>query len=259
MIFTPIFFKVLGDLVVFIFEFIAVSATYTILSAVTENPDLQKVTAISGVMGSLLILGSLAASKISTPQGISAHIIPSGFSLTTAFDFFFEKFIQFHDSITGKRNRKYLSLSATVFLTILITNLLGLVPGFVAGTTTVMVTVALALISFLTFNFYGIREQGFFNYIKHFAGPKWWLAPLLFPIEIFSTCLRILTLNLRLYWNMTADHIVLGIFTDLTKFVVPVVFYALGSFVCFMQAFVFTVLTMVYIFLAVDHGDEDSH
>jgi F-type H+-transporting ATPase subunit a len=58
---------------------------------------------------------------------------------------------------------------------------------------------------------------------------------------------------------MTADHIVLGIFTDLTKFVVPVVFYALGSFVCFMQAFVFTVLTMVYIFLAVDHGDEDSH
>jgi F-type H+-transporting ATPase subunit a len=236
-----------------------VSSTYSVLSLITSDGDLQKVAATAGVMAASLILGSVAASKISTPEGIQANIVPSKVSLTSIFDFFFEKFILFHDSITGKRNRKYASLSATVFLVILFTNLLGLVPGFVAGTTTVMITVALALTTFITFNFYGIREQGFFNYIKHFAGPKWWLAPLLFPIEIFSTSLRVLTLNLRLYWNMTADHIVLGIFTDLTKYVVPVIFYALGSFVCFMQAFVFTVLTMVYIFLAVDHGEEEHH
>jgi F-type H+-transporting ATPase subunit a len=136
-------------------------------------------------------------------------------------------------------------------------NLIGLIPGMVSPTTTVSVNVAIALIVFLSFNYYGIREQGLVNYLKHFAGPVWWLAPLLFPLEILSAVLRVLTLNLRLYWNITADHIVLGVFTELTKYVVPVIFYGLGTFVCFMQAFVFTTLTMVYIFLAVDHGAEE--
>ena len=81
----------------------------------------------------------------------------------------------------------------------------------------------------------------------------------MFVIEILSVSMRVLTLNLRLYWNMTADHTVLSIFTDLTKFIVPVVFYGLGTFVCFMQAFVFSTLTMVYILLATQHEEEEHH
>jgi F-type H+-transporting ATPase subunit a len=87
----------------------------------------------------------------------------------------------------------------------------------------------------------------------------WWLAFLIFPLEILGTFLRILTLNLRLYWNISADHIVLGLFTDLVPVVVPVIFLALGTFVCFMQAFVPTILTMIYILLATQHEEGEEH
>ena len=95
--------------------------------------------------------------------------------------------------------------------------------------------------------------------MKHFAGPVWWLAWFILPLELFGTVLRILTLNLRLYWNITADHVVLGIMSELVPFVVPVIFYALGTFVCFMQAFVPTVLTMIYIMLATQHEEGEQH
>ena len=117
----------------------------------------------------------------------------------------------------------------------------------------------MALVVFLLFNWAGVREQGVLSYLKHFCGPVIFVAPLVFPLEILSTCLRILTLNMRLYWNISADHLVLATFTDLTKYVVPVAFYAMGAFVCFMQAFVFGTLTMIYILFAVQHEEEEGH
>jgi F-type H+-transporting ATPase subunit a len=230
---------------------------YTFLQAITTDTETQKLLVAGSIMTVIATTGVLAAAKINSAEKRKAFIAPKRASLTTVFDFIFEAFIKFHDSVAGPQNRRYVSLSVSVFFTILLMNLIGLIPGMVSPTTTVSVNVAIALIVFLSFNYYGIREQGLVNYLKHFAGPVWWLAPLLFPLEILSAVLRVLTLNLRLYWNITADHIVLGVFTELTKYVVPVIFYGLGTFVCFMQAFVFTTLTMVYIFLAVDHGAEE--
>lgn len=235
------------------------AAHYTYLNTVTHDQNLQKVIGAFFVAALLLVLGSLAAGCVRSKEGREKHIVPGKFSLTSLFDFILSAFISYHDSIAGKANRKYASLSATVFLFIFTSNMLGLVPGFPAITTTVWVNVAMALVVFASFNIYGIREHGFVNYMKHFAGPVWWLAWFLFPLEIVSTCLRVLTLNLRLYWNISADHMVLAAFTDLFSYVVPVIFYVLGTFVSFMQAFVFTTLTIVYIFLAVQHGEEEHH
>jgi F-type H+-transporting ATPase subunit a len=85
------------------------------------------------------------------------------------------------------------------------------------------------------------------------------MAPFMFVLEIFSISLRILTLNLRLYWNIKADHVVVSTFTDLLGHGLPAGFYVMGTFVSFMQAFVFTTLTMVYILLASQHDEEEAH
>ena len=110
--------------------------------------------------------------------------------------------------------------------------------------------------SFLAFNYYGFKVQGI-GYLKHFAGPILWLAPLMFALELVGTLVRPVSLGLRLFGNLFGDHLVLEIFTGLTKVGVPVVFYMLGTLVSVIQAFVFTLLSMIYIALAVAHHDEE--
>jgi F-type H+-transporting ATPase subunit a len=211
----------------------------------------------------LCVFGARSAKSLAsrrTRLGAEQGVIPEeSVTISGFFDFFIEAFVSFQDSILGKENRKYLPLTATIFLFCFAANLLGLIPGMPAATATVWVTVPLALLIFFSFNTYGVKENGVGGYLRHFAGPVWWLAPLIFVLEIAGTFLRILTLNLRLYWNMTADHMVLGIFTDMVPYLVPVIFLALGTFVSFMQAFVPTVLTMIYILLATQHSEEEHH
>ena len=101
-----------------------------------------------------------------------------------------------------------------------------------------------------------MKENGLINYLKHFCGPVPALAILIFPVEIISTTLRILTLNLRLYWNISADHMVMSGFVDQVFGPSGIVIYVLALFVSFMQAFIFTTLSMVYILLAVQHEEE---
>jgi len=237
-------------------------AHYTYFNAIDVfDGDTQKlVTAVMvGVL--LLLVGAQSARALVARRaklGIQEGVVPEQtITLPGFFDFFIESLASFQDSILGRHNRKYLPLTATVFLYTFACNLFGLIPGMPAATTTVWITVPVALLIFLSFNYYGLKENGF-GYIKHFAGPVWWLAWFIFPLEIFGTVLRILTLNLRLYWNISADHMVLGIFSELAPWLLPVAFYALGTFVCFMQAFVPTVLTMIYILLATQH-EEGEH
>jgi len=225
-----------------------------------HHQDAQKLCAAVIIGCGLLFFGARAASRISAKRegSVADYVVPAEkLSLSGALDVVMDTFVNFQDSILGKENRKYLPLTATIFLFIFLSNMIGLIPGVPAATTTVWVTAAIGLVIFFSFNYAGIRENGFWGYIKHFAGPVWWLAFLIFPIEIFGVVLRILTLSLRLYWNISADHIVMGIFTDITYFA-PVIFYALATFVCFMQAFVPTVLTMIYILLATQHGEEEE-
>jgi F-type H+-transporting ATPase subunit a len=227
------------------------------------DPNHQKL-AMSLVLGVGLVLVGTACAKTLTRRrtryGDQKGVIPEEkISASGIADFMIEQFVNFQDSILGKEGRKYLPLTATIFFYVLVLNLIGLVPGFPAATTSVWTTVPVAMLIFFGFNYYGIKELGVFKYFKHFAGPISWMAVIIFPLEILGTFLRILTLNLRLYWNVTADHIVLGLFTDLVPVLVPVVFYALGTFVCFMQAFVPTILTMIYIMLATQHEEGEEH
>src|SRR5262249_15604069 len=146
-------------------------------------------------------------------------------------------------------------LLCSFFIYILFCNFIGLVPGFTPPTSDFDITFALGTVSFLAFNYYGLKAQGV-AYLKHFAGPIWWLAVLMVPLELIGAFVRPFSLGLRLYGNLFGDHLVLEIFIGLTKVVVPVVFYMLGTLVTVIQAFVFTLLSMIYISLAVSHHEE---
>lgn len=162
-------------------------------------------------------------------------------------------------AILGEKEApKYFSFIATTFLVILICNLIGLIPGFLPPTEMLTTTLALGLFSFLYYNIKGCKEQGTLNYIKHFAGPLWYLAFLIFPIEIISNLIRPISLALRLRSNMMGDHLVLTEFSKLAPLVVPIIFMVLGILVSIIQAYVFTVLSMVYISLAISHHDHDE-
>src|SRR5262249_24604761 len=125
--------------------------------------------------------------------------------------------------------------------------------GVSAPTTSIMVTLGLAVPTFLYYNFHGIREQGPIGYVKHFAGPVWWMAWLILPIEIVSHLARIMSLSVRLYANMFAGDLVTLVFFSLIPVGIPVIFLGLHVFVSIIQAFVFMLLTMIYLSLAVAH------
>ena len=101
--------------------------------------------------------------------------------------------------------------------------------------------------AFLTYNILGLKEQGLVGYLKHFWGPIWWLGFLMFPIEIISHLARPMSLTIRLYANMVAGEKVTLVFLALTYFLVPAVFMGLHVFVALLQAYIFTLLTMIYI------------
>ena len=156
----------------------------------------------------------------------------------------------------GKSNaHKYFPIVGALFIFIFASNFLGLIPGLLPPTDNLNTTFALGLFVFLYYNYVGLKEGGI-GYLKHFAGPILWLAPLMLVVELASHVFRPISLALRLRGNIMGDHIVLGIFNNLTPFVLPLVFYAIGLFVCFIQAFVFCLMTMVYISLSATHDHE---
>jgi F-type H+-transporting ATPase subunit a len=198
----------------------------------------------------LIVLGRVALRRLATA---GEPLIPDG--RVSARDFFemVTRFVaDFAEGMIGHEGKQYVPFLASLFVFILFSNLIGLVPGFTPPTDSFNTTFALGLVSFVAYNYYGFREQGA-AYLKHFLGPVLWLAPLMLVIELFSHVFRPVSLAVRLFGNMFADHVVLGIFTDLTKIGIPVAFYMLGLVVCVIQAFVFTILSLVYIALAVSH------
>ena len=180
------------------------------------------------------------------------------------------------DTIIGKEGRKYVPFFGTFFFFILASNLMGLLPGFAPPTGNLNTTLGLALVSFIGYNVIGVREQGL-TYVKHFFGPmtslpakslsgKIALIPVLlisaaffFILEAFSHGFRPVSLSLRLFGNMMGDHQVIEAFINLTKLVVPVAFYLMGTLVSVIQAFVFMLLSMIYVGLAVSHGHDEAH
>jgi F-type H+-transporting ATPase subunit a len=192
------------------------------------------------------------------------------------------------DDVMGPQGRPYLPFIATLGLFILTANLMSLVPGLAGPTTNLNTTAACALVVFFAYHAIGLRRQGVVTYIKHFMGPVWWLAPLMMPIEIISHLARPLSLTLRLFGNMVGGHILLAVIFFLMGLngligwalhgglagalvgglsgVIAIVFtvgflYPLKMLVSLLQAFIFVMLTMLYIAGAIEHAEEghDGH
>ncbi len=213
------------------------------------------------ILGSLLVLTLLllAGIKIRGALSRSGSVLPDEklsvnniFEMLTI-DFLFDLFA----NVLGSREKakRYFPLLGGSFFFIMFANLLGMVPGFLPPTGNINVAAACGLVIFIMYNYYGFKENGL-GYVKHFAGPVIFLAPLMFIIELISHFVRPVSLSLRLFMNITGDHMVLGVFTNLVHYVIPVIFVGLGIFVSLLQAFIFTVLSAIYISLATAHETE---
>jgi F-type H+-transporting ATPase subunit a len=167
--------------------------------------------------------------------------------------------------IVGPHGLQYFPVVMTFALLILISNLMGFFPLFMSPTAATSVTFALGLTSFLYYNYIGIKENGVFGHLKHLAGPIWWIAPLIFSIELISNLIRPFTLGIRLFANIFSDEKVMETFTHLfppySNFVLPnililVLLLPLSLFVAFIQTFVFVLLSQLYI-SEVSHPHEE--
>ena len=156
------------------------------------------------------------------------------------------------EQIIGHGSERFVSYLTALFLFILLSNLMGLVPGLESPTADVVVPLGFALVTFLYYHYHGVRSNGV-GYIKQFLGPVWWLYPLLFPIEIISHCARVLSLTVRLYANMFAGDLLTLAFFSLVPIGIPLVFLGLHLGVAVIQAYVFFLLAAIYLSLAVAH------
>jgi F-type H+-transporting ATPase subunit a len=150
--------------------------------------------------------------------------------------------------VMGKENAsRYLPLVATIGLFVGIANLIGVIPGFEAPTAFLEMPLTLALVVFVYYNYVGIKEQGVIKYFKHFLGPVWWLYWLMFPIEIVSHFSRLVSLSFRLFGNVKGDDMFLMVILMLAPWLLPMIPFALLTFMAFLQAFIFMMLTYVYL------------
>lgn len=156
----------------------------------------------------------------------------------------------------GEEGKKYLPLVATVGLFILCSNLIGLIPGFMSPTSKLNVTAGCALVVFCYYHWQGIRSQGLWKYLKHFAGPVPLLAPLMIPIEVISHFSRPVSLSIRLFGNIFAEEVLIVIMASIIPFFLPLPFMAIAIFTAVIQSFVFVLLTCIYIAGAVAHEEE---
>ena len=157
------------------------------------------------------------------------------------------------DEQVGHGGRHYIAFFGTIFIFILFCNLIGVVPGFESPTMFPSVPAGCAVAAFFYYNAVGMQSNGVGKYLAHFAGPMPALAPLMIPIELVSHMARPLSLTIRLFANMFAGEKVTMVFLSLTYFLVPAVFMGLHVFVSFLQAYIFMLLTMMYVSGAVSH------
>jgi F-type H+-transporting ATPase subunit a len=202
------------------------------------------------VMAILLIFAIFARRSLASA---SDAMIPDGrITAGSLAEVLVEGMRSFVGDLLGAHNLvSYVNFFGTLFLFILTANFLGLVPGMEPPTADTDLTWALAVIVFAYYLFQGFKLQGP-SYLKNFLGPMRSLAwlplmALMVVIEVVDNLARPFSLGIRLFANMFADHRVLAVFTGLTKLVVPLVFYALGTLVCLVQAFVFVLLAMIYV------------
>jgi len=165
------------------------------------------------------------------------------------------------DENIGPKGRQYLPLVGSVGLFILVGNLMGLIPGLMAPTSNINTTLGCALTVWVYYQFHGLKTQGVGGYLKHFAVPPGapiWIAPVFFPIEVISHLSRVLSLSVRLFGNIFGEELVILILFTIVPFVVPLPMMFLGIITAVLQAFIFVMLTMIYLqgAVVVEHHDQ---
>ena len=182
------------------------------------------------------------------------------FGLAAMTDGFIGAIYNLSVDVMGEKNaRKYLPLTGTLALFIFVCNIQGLIPGLIPPTDTLKTNLVFALLVFVVYNVAGVLTNGL-SYLAHFLGPKIggfpWLFPLFLPIEIVSHLARPVSLSLRLTGNIVADHKVVAVVAMMVPLLVPLPFLLLGTVVAIVQTLVFTLLTIIYIGLAVEHAED---
>ena len=196
------------------------------------------------LMAILIICGALATKTISMIPGKAQNL----------FEVIVSGIEEFMVETAGEEARWLLPLGATIFLYIFIGNLIGIIPGFLPPTANLNTTLSCAIVVVVFTHIIGVKYHGA-KYIKHFLGPVWWMAPLIFVIEIIGHLARVLSLSFRLFGNMMGHEIVLAILFGLAgAFFAPLPIMALGIFVAFVQGFVFFLLSIIYFSGAMEHA-----
>lgn len=198
-----------------------------------------------------LIMGMLIAMAFAVSKGLKP--MPAG--IQNFFEIVIDGILKFMEDTIGHNSKRFLPLIGTLAFFILISNLMGLIPGFMSPTSNINTTVACAIIVFVATHYYGVKTHGF-GYLKHFMGPVWWLAPLMFILEIIGHLARVLSLSLRLFGNIFGEDLILIILVFLVPLLVPLPMMFIAVFTSFVQTFVFVLLTMIYIKLATEEAEE---
>jgi F-type H+-transporting ATPase subunit a len=209
---------------------------------------------VMGVLVVVAVMGTRALKAVPGPAQNFVEVVVEGF-------------VGLLEQIIGRQGPQFLPLIGTIGLFIFTSNLLDIIPipGLPPPTSNLNTTVALALTVFVAYNTFGIRRHGLRNYLKHFCGPLWWLAPLMFPIEFIGHLARPISLSIRLFGNIFGEESVIVILISLVWLVMPYfiwlgIMLPLSLFTAAVQTFIFIMLSMVYIAGAVEEGHgEESH
>lgn len=226
------------------------------LSLIPGLEELPNHVVMAVIVGVTLIISTwIAKFQLKTAMGSTGGaLVPDPkINYRGFFEIIAENLFKLTESVIGEHEASvYFPIIGTLFVFIFASNIIGLIPGLLPPTDNLNTTLALGVFVFFYYNYAGLKAHGL-AYLKHFLGPILWLAPLMLVIEVASHVFRPLSLALRLRGNIMGDHVVLGVFSSLVPYLLPVVFYGLGVFVAFIQAFVFCLMTMVYISLSTAH------
>ncbi len=207
------------------------------------------------LFASHIILSALIVLVLAKSATKSMQIVPKG--MQNIMEAYLQGVIAMGTDVIGKKEaKKYLPLVATLGLFIFVSNMMEIIPGFEPPSGNINMTLTLALIVFLYYNYEGIKKNGVIHYFAHFMGPVPVLAPLMFPIEIVSHLSRIISLSFRLFGNIKGDDLFVAVLLMLAPWVAPLPGFALMSFSAILQTFIFMILTYVYLAGAVTISGE---
>jgi len=211
---------------------------FTFFGLISENKDFLFLTHVLLSAAIALLLAKKAMANL--------QLVPKG--TQNVMEAYMNGVLEMGTDVMGKAHaRKYVALVATIGLFVGIANIIGIIPGFEAPSADLNMTLTLALTVFVYYNYIGIKTHGVVKYFKHFTGPVWWLAWLMFPVEIVSHFSRIISLSFRLFGNIKGDDMFLAVILMLVPWVMPLIPFSLLTFGAFLQAFIFMMLTFVYL------------